>query len=116
MTSTFHSGPAAEAGGESVLGPRCKSVSIKDAAQTLGIPAWRIYRMNRANGPLRFARWGRRLFVETSSLATYATELQNRCEEEDMLTSEERVAASDMKDPVTSQANIVECVAVAVIR
>lgn len=74
MTSTDCAGSRAE--NEDLKGR--ETVSVKDAARALGVRAWRIYRMNRTTGPLRFVQRGRSVLVESSSLHTYITELRRQ--------------------------------------
>lgn len=62
---------------ETMLHPSSTTISVKEAAQQLGISIWRIYRMNRTNGALKFIQKDRRIYVETSSLSLYVNELRH---------------------------------------
>lgn len=55
-----------------------ETVSVKDAARTLETPTWRIYRMNRSEGPLRFVQRGRRVLVEIGSVNSYLRGLRRQ--------------------------------------
>jgi excisionase family DNA binding protein len=52
--------------------PLCHTgVSVKDAAMKLGVSRSTVYRMNRAHGPLRFVRRGRRVFIDVLEFNRY---------------------------------------------
>lgn len=46
-------------------------LTVKQAAEQLGIRKSRIYRMDRQKGPLRFTTRGRRIYVDQESVETY---------------------------------------------
>jgi hypothetical protein len=102
MTAIGHDGPKLKS--EVSLEPR-EAVSVKDAARELEIPAWRIYRMNRTEGPLRFVQHGRRIFIETSSLDSYTGRLRRQNPLENSISENPRTVPEFSIDSVEPQNN-----------
>jgi excisionase family DNA binding protein len=46
-------------------------ISVKEAAQRLGVSKSTVYRIDRKNGPFRFVNDGRRIFIELASLENH---------------------------------------------
>jgi hypothetical protein len=59
----------------SAQGVRSAAITIKNAAQQLGISLSTAYRFNREEGPLKFILNGRRIFIDRVSFDSY---LQDR--------------------------------------
>jgi hypothetical protein len=51
--------------------PQCALISVKEAAQRLGVSRSKAYRIDRKNGPFRFVIEGRRIFIDLASFETH---------------------------------------------
>lgn len=55
--------------------PRSEFLSVREAANALGVHARKIYRMDRAHGPFTILKWGWKVLVERDSFDRYVRSL-----------------------------------------
>jgi excisionase family DNA binding protein len=53
------------------LSARLQLITVKEAAQRLGVSRFKVYRIDRKTGPFRFVVDGRRIFIDQASLETH---------------------------------------------
>jgi hypothetical protein len=55
------------------------TMSVKEAADRLGVPCWKVYRMDRKEGPFRFVLEGRRVFIDVTSFELHLRNVAGIC-------------------------------------
>jgi hypothetical protein len=54
-------------------------MSVKEAADRLGVPRWKVYRIDRKKGPFRFVLEGRRVFIDVASFELHLRNIAGIC-------------------------------------
>ena len=77
------------AGDAQRVGP--KTMSVKEAADRLGVSRWKVYRIPRKGGPFRFILEGHRVLIDVDSFELHLRNVAGICAKEPLHKSAARV-------------------------